>query len=147
MSHTYSSNLVHCVFSTKNRADLISDQVREPLYAYVFGTGKNLGMNILAIGGIANHVHLLIALPPTQTLSDAIRGLKANSSRWMKQSRKDFGWQEGFGAFSVSPSQVPSVKEYIRNQAEHHRRRNFEEEFVAMLRKSGIDYDPKWVFG
>jgi putative transposase len=68
-------------------------------------------------------------------------------SRWMKQNQKTFAWQEGFGAFSVSPSQVTAVKAYLRNQAEHHRRRSFEEEYVAMLWKSGIDYDPKWVFG
>jgi putative transposase len=147
LSHTYSNNLVHCVFSTKNRIDAISSQLQEPLYAYVFGIGNNLGIEILALGGTANHIHILIALPPSNSLSDVIRDLKANSSRWMKQNRRDFAWQEGFGAFSVSASQAPKVKAYIRNQAEHHRKRNFEEEFLTLLAKSGLKYDPKWVFG
>ena len=147
MSHTYSSNLVHCVFSTKHRTDSIPELIQEKLYAYMFGIAKNLEIEILALGGIANHVHVLLALPARKTLSDTVRDLKANSSRWMKRNQKNFAWQEGFGAFSVSPSQIPAVKAYIRNQAEHHRKRSFEEEFVAMLRKSGIEYDPKWVFG
>jgi len=92
-------------------------------------------------------VHLLLGLPAKQSLSFAVRDLKANSSRWMSQSCPKFSWQEGFGAFSVSPSQVPVVKKYIRNQAEHHRKRNFEEEFLLLLKKSGVDYDPKYVFG
>jgi putative transposase len=92
-------------------------------------------------------VHILMALPAKQPLSFAIRDLKANSSRWMSANHPGFSWQEGFGAFSVSPSQAPTVKQYIRNQAEHHRKRNFEEEFLLLLKKSGVSYDPKYVFG
>ncbi len=147
MSHTYCTNLVHCVFSTKNRADLIPDGIRENLFAYIFGIGRNLRLETFALGGIANHIHLLIAVPGRLCLSNAIRDLKANSSRWMSENRPGFSWQEGFGAFSVSPSQVPNVKRYIRNQAEHHKKRSFEEEFVLLLKKSGIEYDPKYVFG
>jgi len=116
-------------------------------YAYLFGIAKNLKIEVLAIGGIANHVHILLTLPATKTLSDTVRDLKANSSRWMRESDKKFAWQEGFAAFSVSPSQIPVVKAYIRNQAEHHKKRNFEEEFLALLTKSGISHDRRYVFG
>jgi putative transposase len=121
--------------------------MRERLFAYLFGIAKNLGIEILALGGTANHVHLLMALPAKQSLSFAVRDLKANSSRWMSESCPKFSWQEGFGAFSVSSSQAPAVKMYIRNQVEHHRKRNFEEEFLLLLKKSGVDYDPRYVFG
>ena len=113
MSHSYSSNLVHCVFSTKNRVNSIPAVRQEMLHAYLFGIAKNLKIEILAIGGIANHVHILLVLLATKTLSDALRDLKANSSRWMRESDNKFAWQEGFGAFSVSPSQIPAVKIYI----------------------------------
>jgi REP element-mobilizing transposase RayT len=147
MSHTYCTNLVHCVFGTKERTNLISEDLREQLYAYLFGIGRNLGIEIVALGGTPNHVHLLIALPAKQSLSFAVRDLKANSSRWMSENGSQFAWQEGFGAFSVSPSQALAVKQYIRNQAAHHKKRNFEEEFLLLLKKSGLDYDPRYVFG
>jgi len=147
MSHTYCTNLVHCVFSTKGRADLIPDSVRERLYAYLFGIAKNVGIEILALGGTANHVHVLMAVPAKDCVSDVVRDLKANSSRWMSENGPPFSWQQGFGAFSVSPSQAPTVKQYIRDQIEHHRKRNFEEEFLLLLKKSGVEYDPQYVFG
>src|SRR5579859_3963044 len=106
MSHTYSTNLIHCVFSTEGRIDSIPNNLRECLYAYVFGTAKNLGIGVLATGGTANHIHILMAVPAKCALSDAVRDLKANSSRWMSGNGARFSWQEGFGAFSVSPSQV-----------------------------------------
>ncbi len=147
MSHTYCTNLVHCVFSTKNRSNSIPEDIRERLFAYILGIAKNKGFEILALGGTANHVHLLLAIRAKESLSTVVRDLKANSSRWMTETLGDFSWQEGFGAFSVSPSQVGTVKQYIRSQPEHHKRRNFEEELVFLLEKSGIQYDPKYVFG
>ena len=147
MPHTYSANFVHCVFSTKERANLIPDSVRGNLYGYILGTAKNLRVEILAIGGTANHIHLLITVPAKRALSDVVRDIKANSSRWMSENGPRFSWQEGFGAFSVSPSQLTVVREYIRNQVAHHRRRNFEEEFVLLLKKSGIEFDLKHTFG
>ncbi len=146
MAHTYCTNLVHCVFSTKERRDLIPDELREHLFAYICGIANNLKFQILALGGTANHVHLLVALPANLSLSGVVRDVKANSSRWLSENRSGFGWQQGFGAFSVSPSQVQAVQRYIRNQAEHHKKRNFEEEFLLLLKKSGVDYDPKYVF-
>jgi len=147
MSHTYTTNFVHCVFSTKQRAKLIPDNKREQLFAHLFGICKNIGIQLVVVGGTADHIHMLIALPADKKLSEAIRDLKANSSRWMSQTNGEFSWQKGYGTFSVSASQVPTVKAYIRNQAEHHRKRNFDEEFLALLKKSGIDYDPKYALG
>ena len=95
MAHSYSSNLVHCVFSTKGRVNLIPDERQDNLYAYLFGIAKNLKFEILAIGGIANHVHILLALPAAKTLSEVVRDLKANSSPWMREEDRRFGWQEG----------------------------------------------------
>ena len=147
MPHTYCTNLVHCVFSTKERVDSITGEIRDPLFAYMWGIAKSLNIEMPALGGTSNHVHVLIAVPAKRALSEVIRDLKANSSRWMSENGPEFSWQQGFGAFSVSPSQVGSVKRYIRNQAEHHKTRSFEEEFLLLLKKCGVEYDPQYVFG
>jgi REP element-mobilizing transposase RayT len=144
MAHTYTSNLVHCVFSTKERRPLVPAGRLGELHAYFHGIAKGEGFPLLGAGGTANHAHLLFALPASIALAQAVQKLKGGSSRWLGRG---FGWQEGYGAFSVSPSQVPKVKAYIRNQREHHRKRSFEDEFIALLRKCGIPYDPRYVFG
>jgi putative transposase len=139
--HAYAANFVHCVFSTKGRNDLVTPDFQPKLSAYLFGIAKNLGIELLAAGGTANHIHLLIGLPPTLALAEALQKLKANSSRWMGEQGFSFEWQKGYGAFSVSPSLLETVRAYIRNQEKHHRRRSFDEEFRALLEKSGIAYD------
>ena len=144
MPHTYASNIIHCVFSTKDRLSLIPSDRAAQLYAYLGGIARGEGLSFIAAGGTANHVHLLFTLPPSHTLAHAVQKLKGNSSRWMGSG---FSWQEGYGAFSVSPSQVSVVKSYIQNQEEHHRKRNFEQEFVTLLRHCGIVYDENFVFG
>jgi len=144
MAHTYASNFVHCVFSTKERRPLIPAARTAELYAYLGGIARGEGFSLMAAGGTANHVHLLFVLPATCSLANAVQKLKGSSSRWMGDG---FSWQEGYGAFSVSPSQVEVVKEYIHNQEEHHRKRDFEQEFVALLRNCGIAYDERYVFG
>jgi|SRR5208282_3449835 len=146
MSHTYAANFVHCVFSTKERRDLIPAELQDRLYAYMIGIADNLHFKILAAGGTSNHVHLLIGLPPALTLAEAVQKLKANSSRWLGESGLQFEWQKGYGAFSVSPSLLPTVQAYIRNQAEHHKKRSFEEELLALLKKSGVTYDAEQLF-
>ncbi len=108
---------------------------------------KTIGFLYWSAGGTTNHLHILLVLPSDMPLSKAVQILKANSSRWLGEHGIDFAWQEGYAAFSVSASQVSAVREYIRNQAAHHQRRNFEEEFLALLKKSGIAYDPKHVLG
>jgi REP element-mobilizing transposase RayT len=146
MSHTYSANFVHCVFSTKNRTNSIPAELQQQLWAYLLGIANNLSLKTLAVGGTTNHVHLLLALPTTMAVAETVQKLKANSSRWLSEHGIKFRWQEGYGVFSVSPSLLTTVQAYIRNQEEHHRRRSFEEELRAFLDKSGLPYDPERLF-
>jgi putative transposase len=147
MAHTYPNVLIHCVFSTKLRRDSIPDNLREKLSMYFVGIGKSHDIRVLCAGGMANHAHLLIVLPASMPLSKAMQILKANSSRWLGEHGFDFAWQEGYGAFSVSASNVEAVRHYIEHQPEHHAKHSFEDEFVSLLRKSGVEYDPVFVFG
>ena len=144
MAHTYSSNFIHCVFSTKNRRSLIPEARNTELFAYLGGVARDEGFSLIAAGGTANHVHLLFSLLATSSVAHSVQKLKGSSSRWMGSG---FSWQEGYGAFSVSPSQVSVVKRYIDTQEEHHKKRSFEEEFVALLQNCGIEYDERYVFG
>jgi len=144
MAHTHTCNLVHCVFSTENRANLIADPER--LWQYIGGIARKKNILLLAAGGTANHLHLLISLPPTITLAKAVQELKGNTSRWLNES-SGFAWQEGYSAFSVSQSQRRTVVDYINRQGEHHAKWSFEQEFLTLLKKSGISYDPRFVLG
>ena len=146
MSHTYTANFVHCVFSTKERRNLIPETLQENLWAYLLGIANNLNLKTLAVGGTANHVHILVGLPTKMTVAETVQKLKANSSRWLGEQGIKFQWQEGYGAFSVSPSLLNAVQTYIRNQKEHHLKRSFEEELRLLLDKSGIPYDPDQLF-
>ena len=148
MAHTYVSELVHCVFSTKERRNLISAEVQPDLWAFLGGVARKNGFNALIVGGTENHVHILLSLPATMPLAKAVQLVKGASSHWMNEKfGKGFSWQEGYGAFTLGVSQKGDTIDYIRNQAEHHRKRNFEEEFVAFLKKNGVEYDPKFVWG
>jgi putative transposase len=144
MAHTYASNFIHCIFSTKDRKPLISPNRMPELRDYLGRIAKAEGLTLVAAGGTANHVHLLFILPATHSLAHAVQKLKGSSSRWMGAG---FAWQEGYGAFSVSPSQVAAVKRYIASQEQHHRKRGFEEEFTTLLRSCGIEFDERYVFG
>ena len=147
MGHSYSQNLVHCVYSTEGRQNLIRPELQPGLWAFTGNIAKQKNIPLISVGGIANHCHLLIALPPVITLAKVLQVIKAYSSRWMAERGVKFKWQEGYGAFSVSPSQVETVENYIHNQAKHHAKRSFEEEFAFLLKSSGIEYDPRYVFG
>jgi REP element-mobilizing transposase RayT len=147
MAHTHLNLLVHVVFSTKNRRDTLSDDLRPKLWKYISGIGTNHDITVLSVGGTTNHVHALLALPPEVPIAKAVQIIKANSSRWIGEQGIQFAWQEGYGAFSVSASNVGTVKDYIEHQSEHHAKRSFEDEFVAMLKKSSVEYDPQYVFG
>src|SRR5271165_4017692 len=142
--HTLACNLVHCVFSTKDRANLIPDPER--LWQYIGGIARQKQILLLAAGGTANHLHLLISLPPAIALAKAVQELKGNTSHWLNEI-SHFAWQEGYGAFSVSQSQRKTVVDYIDKQREHHAKWSFEQEFLTLLKKSGIPYDPRFVFG
>jgi len=147
MAHRYPNILIHCVFSTKERRDLIPEELLPKLWKYFAGIGRNHGIAVLAAGGISNHSHLLIVLPPDMAVAKAVQVLKANSSRWIHEQGLEFAWQEGYGAFSVSSSNRDAVKSYIEHQAEHHGKRSFEGEFAAFVRKSGLAFDEKEEFG
>ena len=147
MPHSYANNLLHVVFSTRERRPTIPASALAELWAVIAGIGRNHRLAMIKVGGMADHVHILFALPADVTLAHAVQVLKANSSRWMRQQVREFSWQQGYGAFSVSASAAGVVKKYIENQAEHHKRRSFEDEFLALLKKSGVPYDPKFVFG
>ena len=147
MSHTYSNLLHHIVFSTKNRAPLIAKPIRPELFAYLGALVKELKGIPLIINGTDDHIHMLISLPPTVSPSDAMRFIKSNSSRWMSERTKiDFGWQKGFGIFSVSRSGVSAVMEYIRDQEIHHAESDFRKEFIAMLDKNGVEFEEKYLW-
>jgi putative transposase len=147
LSHTYVQNVVHIVFSTKERRKIIPRDMKERVWSYIAGICKQEKIFVHAVGGMEDHVHLLLQIPPTMTLAEAVRTVKSNSSSWMKQEIKKFAWQEGYGGFSVSKSQIPVVVRYIKNQERHHKKMSFENEFRALLEKHGIEFDPKYVFG
>jgi REP element-mobilizing transposase RayT len=144
VSHTYTLNLLHVVFSTKNRAPLIRNL--GALIKNLRGIARNKNIDLLTAGGTQNHVHLLIRMPPVRPLSESMRDLKANSSRYMNEmAGGGFAWQDGYAAISVSPSQVPAVRAYIENQERHHARRSYEQELTALLDKSGVKYEREYL--
>lgn len=148
MPHTYISDLVHCVFSTKNRRNLIRPDTQADLWAFLGGIARKNGLKALIVGGTENHVHILLSLPATMALAKAVQLIKGASSRWMNESHTHhFEWQEGYGAFTVGISQKEHTIAYIQSQPEHHRKRSFEEEFIAFLKKHHVDYDPHYVWG
>ncbi len=143
MAHTYSVIFAHCVFSTKERLPLIPEP--EELWAMMRRVASRAQITVLAIGGTSNHVHMLLSVPSTRTLAEVMRELKANSSHRMHQRWPKFAWQDGYGAISVSPTAVKAVTHYIERQPEHHVHRPFEEEYIAMLERAGVKYDPEYV--
>lgn len=130
MSHSYSQNIIHIVFSTKGRRKTIPRDMQARLWAYIAAICRKNKIFVHAIGGMEDHVHVLIQLPPTITEAQAILRMKAYPSKWMGKS---FAWQKGYGSFSVSASIAPKVVKYIENQEKHHRKRTFEQEFIALL--------------
>ncbi len=149
MSRTFLQLFVHIVFSTKGRAPLIVPDLKPELHAYLGGLMRELKGKAHAINGMEDHVHLLVSLPPTLSLADMLRFLKSNSCKWVHEKwpqRSSFAWQFGYGAFSVSKSNVAEVEDYIRNQGEHHRKLTFQEEFVSFLRKHEIEYDERYIW-
>jgi REP element-mobilizing transposase RayT len=143
MSHTYQHNSVHVVFSTKDRRKLIPDDSKSRLWAYLAGVCKKQKIFVHEIGGMEDHLHMLIQIPLTLAFSDAMQEIKTSSSRWMSRS---FAWQRGFGVFGVSASNLDAVVRYIETQEAHHRKMTFEQEFIALLEKHGVAYDPRYVF-
>ena len=148
MGRTYISAFFHCVFSTEGRRGLIPPVKQPDLWAYLGGIARKNNFKAIAVGGTDNHVHVLLSLPATMPLAKAVQLLKGGSSKWMNTSGDGrFAWQEGYGAFSVGVSQQAPTIAYIHSQTEHHHKRGFEEEFLAFLKKHGIEHNPDHVMG
>ena len=146
---SYVSSHYHCVFSTKNRRPLIEPALQERLWPYLGGIARENGMTALEIGGVRDHVHMLLSLPSTLSVAKALQLIKGGSSKWVHESFPEhalFGWQVKYGAFSVSVSQLDKAIRYVKNQPEHHRKLTFQEEFVAMLKKHRLNYDPRYLW-
>jgi REP element-mobilizing transposase RayT len=147
MSSTHVSLHYHIVFSTKNRFPFIESAWCERLHEYLGGTVRGLGGVPLQIGGVADHVRLLIGLKAIHAVADIVREIKKASNNWAQASfAPKFQWQEGYGAFTVSRGNVAGVTKYIIGQEEHHRTRTFQEEYVAFLDELGIEYDPRYLW-
>ena len=148
MPSTYTSLHCHIIFSTKNREPWIVEDWRDRLHAYMGGIVKGLNGTPLAIGGIEDHVHLLVGLKSSHRIDYFLRDLKADSSEWVHREigMEMFAWQKGYAALSVSPSDVESVKSYVLTQAEHHRRKTFQEELLEILNENGIPYDERFLW-
>lgn len=146
MAHT--DLLYHLVFSTKNRTPCITEEIACRLFPYLGGIVGGLGGDALAIGGSSDHVHLLMVLPATLSLSAAVRTIKANSSKWVRQTWPEvgFGWQTGYAAFTVSHQERDTVLRYVREQEDHHRDRTFGEELVRLLEAHGVEYDARYLW-
>ena len=148
MANAFSQIYLHLVFSTKNRIDLISSDIEERVWAYIAGVAKAHRITPIQVGGINNHVHALVGVPTTISPAQAAQYLKGDSSKWIRAELiPDFGWQDGYGVFSVSKSLIPAVTKYIHNQRQHHEKQSFEDEFVELLKLHEIEYDERYLFG
>ena len=148
MGNSFTCLRYHLVFSTKNRVPQITPDVQKRLYDYMGGILKNENGQLLAAGGTADHVHLLACIYSSVSVSDMLRKVKANSSKWIHETfpeQNQFAWQEGYGAFSVSQSNVEQVRRYVEQQEEHHHRVSFEQEFIEFLERHGISYDERYL--
>jgi REP element-mobilizing transposase RayT len=149
MAQSYTNLIYHIVFSTKYRLPVITDEQKPLLYKYIGGTIQGLGGMSLGVGGISDHIHILAKLCPDRSVSDVMRELKAGSSGWMHRvfpDAENFSWQNGYGAFTVSSSQIKIVQRYIADQETHHRKYNFRNEFLMMLRVNKIDFEEKYLW-
>lgn len=149
MANTFSQIYIQVVFAVQGRQNLIQSEWKEELYKYITGIITNHGQKLISIGGVADHVHILIGFKPNFEISKLVQEIKANSSRFINQKRfvkGKFNWQEGFGAFSYSRSQLDTVIRYIENQERHHSKQTFKDEFLGFLEHFEIEYDEKYLF-
>ncbi len=150
MANTYSALFYHFVFSTKNRTAFIRPEIEARVWEYIGGIARGNKMTAVQVGGVDDHIHALIMAPPTLAPFEITKYLKRDSSKWIHESftdLRDFGWQDGYGAFTVSKSNVPSVASYIQNQRAHHRKQGFQDEYREFLKKHGVDFDERYVWG
>jgi putative transposase len=150
MANTYTSLHYHVVFSTKNRVPDIAQNIEQRVWAYIGGIARKHKMTALQVGGVEDHIHALVTAPPIYAPSQIAQFLKGESSKWIHEEFREmrgFGWQDGYGAFTVSKSNIPEVVRYIQNQREHHRKKTFQEEYRELLEKHGIEYDERYIWG
>ena len=149
MANTYTSLHYHIIFSTKNREPWITTDSEARVWRFIGGLARKHRMTALQIGGVEDHLHALVTAPPILSPSQIAQILKGESSKWIHREfqLKEFAWQDGYGAFSVSLSNIPQVIAYIQNQHEHHRRKTFQEEYLEFLKASGIAYDERYLWG
>lgn len=146
---SYVSAYYHCVFSTKGRRRLITPRLRERLWPFLGGIARQNKVKAIEIGGVEDHVHLLLSLPSTMAISKAVQLVKGGSSKWVHENfpeHRSFSWHVKYGAFSVSVSLLDTIIEYIRSQEMHHRKMTFQEEFLALLKKHHIEYDERYLW-
>jgi REP element-mobilizing transposase RayT len=149
MANTCTQIHIHAVFSVQNRLSLISKEWQDRLYLYIIAIIQNRGHKVLAIGGMPDHIHMLFGFRPTQSLAELMQNVKRDSSEWINKEkfvRGRFSWQEGYGAFSYSKSQVPQVIKYIKNQEQHHKTHTFVKEYKKILTDCELEYDEKYIF-
>jgi REP-associated tyrosine transposase len=146
MAQSFVSNNQHIIFSTRERLPLIASANQRRLWAYLGGIAKGVNAVPMAIAGMSDHVQILAALPGDLSIARFVNLLKSNSSKWPHREEPKFGWQRGYATFSVSTSNLDAVTEYIEKQAEHHKKRDFRAEFIALLKKHNVACDPRYVF-
>ncbi|HSH09557.1 MAG TPA: IS200/IS605 family transposase [Oceanipulchritudo sp.] len=148
-SMSYISSYLHCVFSTKDRLPLITPEIRPRLWSYMGGIARRNGMRAIEIGGVADHMHLILSMPATLPISKAMQLIKGGSSHWVHDTFPEarlFAWQKEYGAFSVGAPEMDTLVRYIRSQEEHHRKVSFKEEFIAFLDDNGVPYDERFLW-
>ncbi len=149
MANTYTQLYFHIVFAVRGRRNLMSKKWRDELYKYITGVIKAKEQKLMIIGGVEDHIHLLLGTKPDCNLSDLVRDIKANSSKWINEQKLTpikFEWQSGFGAFTIGQSQISRVVTYIQNQEEHHKKKTFREEYIEFLKAYEVDYNEKYIF-
>ena len=149
MANTYTQIHIQTVFAVQNRRSLIKPEWKDELYKYITGIIQNHQHKLLQINGMPDHIHILLGMKPTQSLSDLMKQVKQDSSKWINDNKltpEKFSWQAGFGAFSYSKDQIPNVIKYIQNQEEHHKTKKFNDEYIDLLKEFKIDYNEQYIF-
>ncbi len=149
MANTYTQIYLHIVFSVKGRQNLIQNKWQDELHKYICGIVNGKKQKVYAIGGMPDHIHILVSISPNIAISELVRDIKANTSKWINEKgliKEKFQWQEGFGAFSYAQSQLDNVMAYINNQEQHHQKKTFKEEYLDLLQKFNVEYDEKYLF-
>lgn len=149
MANTYTQIYIQFVFAVKFKAGIIHNSWKDELYKYITGIVQNQKHKMICINGVTDHIHVLIGMHPTQSISDLMQDIKGSSSKWINEKKfvkGKFVWQEGFGGFSYSKLQIKEVCYYIENQESHHKKESFKEEYLKFLEKFGIEYDEKYIF-